>query len=96
MTLNDAFEGRSLKTTHLIQRGSLLALAVTATLILTFGRHNGFMVGVVLALSTVVAPAVYVLGTRLMPKSTGGEGLESAPGDADRRLPAKPRIGVCG
>jgi proteasome lid subunit RPN8/RPN11 len=68
MTLNDAFEGRSLKTTHLIQRGSLLALAVTATLILTFGRHNGFMVGVVLALSTVVAPAVYVLGKRLMLK----------------------------
>jgi proteasome lid subunit RPN8/RPN11 len=68
MTLNDAFEGHSLKTTHLMQRGSLLALAVAATLILAFGRRNGFMVGVVLALSTVVAPAVFVLGKRLILK----------------------------
>ncbi len=68
MTLNDAFEGHSIKTTHLMQKGSLLALAVAATLILAFGRRNGFMVGVVLALSTVVAPTVFVLGKRLLLK----------------------------
>lgn len=68
MTLSDAFEGHSITTTQIMQKGSLLVVAVAASLILAFGRHNGAAAGVVLALSTVVAPAVYVLGTRLVAK----------------------------
>jgi hypothetical protein len=41
---------------------------VAASLILAFGRQNRTAAGVVLALSTVVAPAVYVLGKRLVEK----------------------------
>ena len=68
MTLNDAFQGHSLKTTQLIQKGSLLVLAVAATWILAFRRHDGTMMGVVLALATVVVPAVYVLARRMVDK----------------------------
>jgi len=68
MTLNDAFQGQSLKTTQIVQKGSLLLLAVAASLILTFRRHNGIMLGIVLALGTVVVPAAYVLGRRMIEK----------------------------
>jgi proteasome lid subunit RPN8/RPN11 len=68
MTLNDAFEGHSLKTTQIMQKGSLLLLAIMASLILAFRRHNGITVGIVLAISTVVAPAVYVLAKRMVEK----------------------------
>jgi len=68
MTLNDAFQGHSLKTTQFMQKGSLLVLAVAATLILAFGRHDGKMMGVVLALATVVVPAVSVLARRMVDK----------------------------
>jgi proteasome lid subunit RPN8/RPN11 len=68
MTLNDAFEGQSLKTTQLMQKGSWLLLAVAASLILAFRRHNGIMLAVVLALATVVGPAVYVMARRMVDK----------------------------
>jgi len=68
MTLNDAFQGHSLKTTQLMQKGSLLLLAVAASLLLAFRRHNGIMMGVVLALATVVVPAVYVVARRMVEK----------------------------
>jgi proteasome lid subunit RPN8/RPN11 len=68
MTLNDAFEGQSLKATQLMQKGSLLLLAVTASLILAFRRNNGIMLGVVLAIGTVVIPAGYVLTRRMIAK----------------------------
>jgi proteasome lid subunit RPN8/RPN11 len=68
MTLNDAFQGYSIRSTQLVQRGSLLLLAVTASLMLAFRRHNGIMLGVVLALGTVVVPTGYVLGRRMLEK----------------------------
>lgn len=68
MTLNDAFEGQSLRTTQLMQKGSLLLLAVTASLVLAFARHNGIMLGMVLALATLVVPAVYAVTRRAMAK----------------------------
>jgi proteasome lid subunit RPN8/RPN11 len=68
MTLNDAFEGRSIRMTQLMQKGSLFALALAASLILAFGRRNGVTTAVVLALCVVVAPAVYVLGKWVMGK----------------------------
>ena len=68
MTLNDAIEGRSAKTTELMQKGSLAVLALSAAMILVFGRHSGIMLAVVLALCIVVAPTVYVLGKRLTVK----------------------------
>jgi hypothetical protein len=66
MTLNDTFEGYSVKSTQLVQRSSLLVLAVTASLMLAFRRHNGIMLGVVLALGTVVVPTGYLLGRRML------------------------------
>jgi hypothetical protein len=68
MTLNDAFQGHSVKSTQLLQRASLLLLAVTASLMLAFGRHNEIVLGVVLVLGTVVVPAGYVLGRRMLEK----------------------------
>src|SRR5271165_55390 len=68
MTLNDAFEGHSIRTTQLLQKGSLLLLAVAASVILALRRHNGIMLAVVLALGTVVIPAAYVLVRRGMAK----------------------------
>ena len=68
MTLNDAFEGHSLKTTQLMQKGSWLLLALAASLILAFRRHNGIALAVVLALATVVGPAVYVMARRMVEK----------------------------
>ena len=69
MTLNDAFEGHSIRATQLMQKGSLLLLAVTASLVLAFARHNGIMLGVVLALAAVLAPAVYALTRRATAKA---------------------------
>jgi len=69
MTLDDAFQEHSIKSTQLMQWGSLLLLAVTASLMLAFGRPNGVVLGVVLALSTVVVPAAYVLARRMLEKA---------------------------
>jgi proteasome lid subunit RPN8/RPN11 len=69
MTLNDAFEGQSIRNTQLMQKGSLLLLAVTASLALAFARHNGIMLGLVLALAAVVVPAVYALARRAIAKA---------------------------
>jgi len=60
MTLNGTFEGNSLKI-ELMQKGSLLMLAVMASLVLAFRHHNGIMLGAVTALAMVVVPAGYVL-----------------------------------
>jgi proteasome lid subunit RPN8/RPN11 len=68
MTLNDAFQGHSMKSTQLVQRGSLLLLAVTASLMLALRHHNGIMLGIVLALGMAVAPAWYVLARRMRDK----------------------------
>src|ERR1035441_4591949 len=68
MTLNDAFEGRSIKSTQFVQRGSLLLLAVAASLMLAFQRHSGFTLGVVLAFGTVVVPVGYVVARRMIEK----------------------------
>jgi|HubBroStandDraft_1064217.scaffolds.fasta_scaffold00638_14 proteasome lid subunit RPN8/RPN11 len=68
MTLNDAFEGHSLKTSQFVQKGSLLLLAVLASLILAFRRHNEITLSVLLALSVVVGPAVYLLSRRMVDK----------------------------
>jgi proteasome lid subunit RPN8/RPN11 len=68
MTLSDAFEGNSVRTTQLMQKGSLLLLAVAASLILAFRRHYGIVLIVVLALGTVVVPAGYLLARRMRDK----------------------------
>ena len=65
MTLNDAFEGRSIKSAQLVERGSLLLLAVAASLMLAFQRHHGITLGVVLTFATLVVPAGYVLARRV-------------------------------
>jgi hypothetical protein len=69
MTLNDAFEGQTMKPVQLMQRGSLLLLALAASLLLAFRRHNGFVLGVALALCTVIIPAIYVLARRVKEKT---------------------------
>jgi MFS superfamily sulfate permease-like transporter len=68
MTLNDAFEGQSLKSTQIVQKGSLIVLAVAASLVLAFSHRNGIMLGVVLAICTVAAPAVWMLTRRMLEK----------------------------
>jgi hypothetical protein len=70
MTLNDAVEGRSARTTLLMQIGLmlLLAAAVAASLILALRHHDRIMLGVVLALGTVVVPAGPVLTRRTLAK----------------------------
>src|SRR5579862_296853 len=68
MAINTTFDGQSLRTTHLLQKGSLAVLAASAALILSFGRNNTALVGVLLALYTVIAPAVYMLGKRMLIK----------------------------
>ncbi len=68
MTTNDALDGYSVRATELIQKGSLLALAAAATLILIFCRGNILMVGIVLAICTVFAPAIHVTGKRFTSK----------------------------
>ena len=65
MTLNDAFQGNSLKTTQLLQKGSLLLLAVAASLLLAFRSHNGIAIGIVLAIATVAVPTVSVIARRM-------------------------------
>jgi hypothetical protein len=60
MTLNGAIQGNSLKI-QLMQKGSLLLLAAMASLFLAFQRHNGIMMGTVLAIATVTIPVGYVM-----------------------------------
>jgi hypothetical protein len=67
MTLNGAIQGNSLKI-QLMQKGSLLLLAAMASLFLAFQRHNGIMMGAVLAIATVVVPVGYVLMRRVTEK----------------------------
>ena len=67
MTLNGTIQGYSLKI-KLIQRGSLLLLAAMASLFLAFQRHSGIILGVVLAIATVVVPVGYVLMRRVTEK----------------------------
>jgi len=67
MTLNGAIQGNSLKI-QLMQKGSLLLLAAMASLFLAFQRHNGIMMGAVLAIATVVIPVGYVLLRRVTEK----------------------------
>ena len=67
MTLNDAFEGHSLKTTQLLQKGSVLLLAA-ASVALAFRRHNGIVLDAVLALVTVAVPAVFMVARRIAEK----------------------------
>jgi hypothetical protein len=69
MTLNDAFEGHSLKTTQLIQKSSLLLPAVATCLILAFRPHTGIALGVAMALATVVIPTAYVVARRRVEKA---------------------------
>jgi hypothetical protein len=69
MTLNDAFEGTSLKATQLVQMGSLLLLAVAASLVLAFRHRGGVSLGIVLALGTVVLPVAYVTARRYIAKA---------------------------
>jgi len=69
MTLTDGTQGHSLKSMQLMQIGSLLFLVAMGSLILAFLRQNGFMLGVVITLGTVVVPTVYVLGRRLTEKA---------------------------
>jgi hypothetical protein len=73
MTLNDAFEEHSIKSTQFVQRGSLLLLAVAASLMLAFRRHNGLTLGIVLALVALVVPAGYVLSRRMIEKARNRE-----------------------
>jgi hypothetical protein len=68
MTLNDAFEGPSIKSTQFVQKGSLILLAVAASLMLTFRRHNGIVLGGVLLLGTLLVPVGYVLVRRMKDK----------------------------
>jgi hypothetical protein len=68
MTLSDALEGNSLKTTQLMQKGLWLLLAVSASLILAFRPQNGITLAVVLAMATLVGPAVYVVARRTVDK----------------------------
>ena len=58
-----------MKPVQLMQRGSLLLLALAATLLLAFRRHNGFALGLALAISTVFIPAIYVLARRVKEKT---------------------------
>jgi hypothetical protein len=67
MTLNGTIQGESLKI-QLMQKGSLLLLAAMASLFLAFQRHNGIMMGAVLAIATVVVPVGYVLLRRVTAK----------------------------
>lgn len=61
MTPTDAFEGHSLKTTQIVQMGSLFVLLLAASLVLVLRRHGGLALAVTLALCTLVLPAVYIL-----------------------------------
>jgi len=69
MTLNVTFQRQSLKTTtQLMQMGWLVLVAAVASLLLAFRHQNGIMLGVVLALATLVVPAGFVLGRRMVEK----------------------------
>jgi hypothetical protein len=69
MTSSDAIEEHSVRSTQLIQKGSLLLLAVASCLILAFRRHNGIELIIVLVLGTVVVPAGMVLARRMRDKA---------------------------
>ncbi|MGA3044121.1 MAG: hypothetical protein ABSF54_25375 [Bryobacteraceae bacterium] len=69
MTLNDAFEGPSIQSTQFVQRGSLILLAVTASLLVMFRSHNGIVLGALLLLGTLVVPTGFVLMRRIKDKS---------------------------
>ena len=64
MTLNDAFEGHSIKSTQLMENAAWLLLPVAASLILAFAIHNGILLSLVLVLGTLVIPVVCVLTRR--------------------------------
>ncbi|MGA2742228.1 MAG: hypothetical protein ABSG65_32905 [Bryobacteraceae bacterium] len=64
MTLNDAFQGHSIRSTQLLQKGLLLLLALMACLMLVYRHHSGTMLASALALGTVVMPSGYVLARR--------------------------------
>jgi hypothetical protein len=68
MTINDALQDNSIRSAQLMQRGSLIFLAITASLMLGFRRHSGIVLGVTLALGCVVVPAAYVLARRILEK----------------------------
>lgn len=68
MTINDAFEEQSLKPAQIMQMGSVLLLAVAASMLLAFRQHNRLLLGASLAFCTVALPAVYVMGKRLVLK----------------------------
>jgi proteasome lid subunit RPN8/RPN11 len=66
MTINDAFERHTIKPAQVMEVGSVLLLAIAASLMAAFRQHNRVVLALVLAFCTVVLPAVYVLGKRLM------------------------------
>ena len=68
MTLNDAFERQSDGNTQLMQK-SLFVLALTASLIVAFRRHDGMLLAVVLTLAAIVVPAGLALAKHLRAKS---------------------------
>lgn len=68
MTLTEALEGRSLKMTRLLERGSLLLVPLAAILMLALHRHNNGAVSVFLALVALILPAAYLLSRRRVEK----------------------------
>lgn len=68
MTLTDVFDGQSVRSTQLVQRGSLILFALIASLMLAFRRHNGILLGVIVALICLVAPAAYLIAQRIREK----------------------------
>ncbi len=67
MTLNDAFEGQSPRTSQLMQKG-LFAVALTASLLLAFRYHSMVMLASALLIATVVVPTALVLVGRMRVK----------------------------
>ncbi len=65
MTINDAFGTQILKPVQILERGSVLLLAIAASLMLGFRLHNRLVLGAALAVGTVIVPGVYVLSKRL-------------------------------
>jgi proteasome lid subunit RPN8/RPN11 len=68
MTINDAFESQTLKPVQLMKMGSVLLLAVAASLLLAFRPHNRLLFGLELVFCTIALPAVYVVAKRLKEK----------------------------
>ena len=63
---DSAFAERSIRRTRRAVRIVLMVLAVTGCLMLILGSDNQFIVGLVLAICIVVAPAVYLLREHLV------------------------------